>query len=355
MVDERIKTLADILVNYSIKVRRGDAIQLNFGIDAKPLALEVYRLLVKKGALPVTNAILPGFPYIFFKHATTAQLKAFPKISMLEAKNVQGTISIGAQYNIKEFTNIHPDKIALRNKVLHKISEEILRKKNWVGCEYPTHSLAQEAEMSLEEFEEFYFAATLQDWKKIGKQQEKLKRILDKGKKVRIIGGGTDISFSIENRQASNGCGHFNMPDGEVFIAPQEKTAEGTVAFTYPSNRYGTQVDGIRLEFRKGKAVKASATKNEAFLKRMISMDRGASYLGEFGIGTNYGIKRHINNILFDEKIGGTIHLALGMAYKEGGGRNKSALHWDLIKDLRKGGEVWIGNKLIQKNGKFTL
>jgi aminopeptidase len=145
------------------------------------------------------------------------------------------------------------------------------------------------------------------------------------------------------------------MPDGEVFIAPQEKTTEGHVSFTYPSNRYGTQVDGIRLEFRKGKVVKAEAKKNEQFLRKMVAIDPGASYLGEFGIGTNYGIKKHINNILFDEKLGGTIHLALGMAYKEGGGRNKSALHWDLIKDLRKGGEVWIDNKRIQKNGRFTI
>jgi aminopeptidase len=148
-----------------------------------------------KGALPVTNAVVPGFPYVFYKHATTAQLKAYPKISMFEARNVQGTISIGAQYNIKEFTNIPPGRIALRTRVLHPVSEVILGKKNWVGCEYPTHSIAQEAEMSLEEFEKFYFDAVLQDWKSMGKKQEKLKRVLDRGRKARIIGKDTDITF----------------------------------------------------------------------------------------------------------------------------------------------------------------
>jgi len=182
-----------------------------------------------------------------------------------------------------------------------------------------------------------------------------LKKILDKAKHVRITSPDTDLEFSIKDRKAIKCDGHRNIPDGEVFIAPVKKTVNGYISYSFPAIKSGKEVDGIKLKFKNGKVVKASATKNEKFLKEMINMDKGSCYIGEFGIGMNYGIKKFIKQILFDEKIGGTIHLALGMAYKEGGGKNESALHWDMIKDLRKKGELYIDGKLIQKNGKFTF
>lgn len=355
MLDPRVKTLADNLVNYCIKVRKGDTIKINFGIEAKELALECYKLILRKGAFPIANPIVPGFSYAYFSIATNEQLKHYPKIAEFETKKVDGHISIGADYNTREFTNINPKKVALRTKVLNPLRDMILKADNWVICEYPTHALAQEASMSLEELEDFIYKATNIDWREQSRRQEKVKKVLDKGSKVRIVASDTDISFSIEGRQGINSDAKRNMPSGEVYIAPVEDTVEGHVRFTYPAIKGGREVEDVYLEFRKGKVVKSSAKKNEGFLKEMISTDKGSQYLGEFGIGTNFSIKRFIKNILFDEKIGGTIHLALGSAYKKGGGKNESALHWDMIKDLREGGKVFIDDRLIQKNGKFTF
>jgi aminopeptidase len=355
MVDARVERLAEILVDYSISVKKGDIIKINFGVDAKDLALEVYRRIITRQALPRVEPILPGFSYAFFKYASEEQLKAFPKIAMYEARNIAGSISIGADYNTREFSNIDPARVVLRSKIVNPISKVILKKDNWVGCEYPTHALAQDAEMSMEEFEDFVYRAVLQDWKRESVKQDKIKRVLDKGSKVRILGDETDLRFGIAGRQAIKADGKRNMPDGEVFMAPQEKSTKGYISYTYPTIKSSVEVDGIRLEFKDGKVVKASAKKNEKFLKAMIGMDPGAKYLGEFGIGTNYLIEKFIKQILFDEKIGGTVHLALGMAYKEGGGVNESALHWDMIKDLRHGGEIWVDDFLLQKNGRFTF
>ncbi len=355
MVDSRIKRLADILVNYSINIKRGSKIKINLGPEARELGLEAYRLVLKKGAFPIVNVTLPGFAYEYYKNATPEQLKRFPKIAEFEVKNLDGVINIGTEYNTKEFTNIDPKKVAIRSRVLHPLSEIILKKNNWVICEFPTHALAQDAEMSLSEFEDFAFGATNIDWKKESKKQDKLKRILDKGNKVQIIGKNTDLRFSIKGRQGIKCDGHRNMPDGEVFCAPCEKTVEGHIEYSFPAIKGGREVDGIRLGFRKGKVVSATAEKNEKFLHTMIDTDKGSRFLGEFGIGTNYGIKRFVKQILFDEKIGGTVHFALGMAYKEGGGKNESALHWDMIKDLRKGGKIIIDGKVIQENGKFRF
>ena len=355
MVDPRIKRLADILVNYSTKIKKGDHIELNFGVEAKELALECYKLILKKGAFPIPHAGVPGFAYEYYKNATSEQLQAKPKLGIFEAKLSDGSISIGAAKNTKELSNIDPKKIGMRRKATKQISDIYVKKNNWVICEFPTAALAQDAEMSVSEFEDFVYGACLQDWKKEEKRQTKLKKILDKGKHVRIVGPDTDIQFSIKGRQGIKCAGDRNMPDGEVFIAPDEMTVEGHIKYSYPAIRGGREVDGIYLEFKKGKVVKASAEKNETFLKEMIATDKGSCRLGEFGIGTNYGIKKFIKQILFDEKIGGTIHLALGMAYPEGNGKNKSAVHWDMVKDLRKGGAIYIDGKCIQRNGKFLI
>jgi len=355
MTDPRIKRLADILVNYSIHVRRGDLIALNFEVNAKRLALECYKLILKKGAFPVVNTSVPGFAYNYYKLASKEQLMRFPKLAMIEARMVNGSIGIGGSYNTRELTSVDPKKISLRKKVTKKISDIYLKKNNWVGCEFPTNALAQDAEMSLEEFEDFVYGSCLKDWKKESKKQNKLKKMLDKGEHVRITAPDTDLTFSIKGRQGIKCDGKRNMPDGEVFIAPVETTVEGYIKYTYPAIYNGREVAGVYLEFRKGKVVKAKAEKGERLLKEMIKTDKGSCKIGEFGIGLNFGIKQFIKQILFDEKIGGTIHLALGLAFPEGGGKNKSAIHWDMIKDLRKGGAVYIDGKCIQKNGKFTF
>jgi len=355
MTDPRVKKLADILVNYSIKIKKGDLISMSFGIDSKSLALEVYKLILKKGAYPIAHASVPGFGYAYYKNASKEQLQHFPKLSMHEVKNTQGSIGIGTEHNTKEFTNIDPKKIAMRRKVTRSISNIHIKKDNWVICEFPTHALAQDAEMSLEEFEDFVYNATNIDWKKEEKKQIHLQKLLNKGKQLRITAEDTDLTFGIKGRQGIKCCGHRNMPDGEVFIGPEENTTEGHIKFTYPAIYGGREVDGVFLRFHKGKVVEATADKGEKFLKEMIAMDPGARKLGECGIGTNGRIKSYIKQILFDEKIEFTVHLALGMAYPEGGGRNKSALHWDMIKDLRRGGAIHVDGKCIQKNGKWQI
>ena len=355
MVDIRIKKLAEILVNYSIKIKKGDLIELNFGIDAKKLALEVYKLILKKQAYPVVHTGVPGFSYAYYQNASKEQLSNFPKLAMIETRMINGSITIGGEYNTKELSNVDPKKISLRRKVTKKISDEHIKKNNWVICEFPTNALAQDAEMSLEEFENFVYDSCIQDWKKESKKQDKLKRILDKGEQVRIVGLDTDITFSIKGRQGIKCDGTRNIPDGEVFCAPVDDSAEGHIKYTFPAIYGGREVDGVSLRFHKGRVIEAKAEKGEKFLKEMIATDKGSCRLGEFGIGVNYKIKKFIKQILFDEKIGGTIHLALGMAYPEGGGKNKSAIHWDMIKDLRKGGSIYIDGKCIQKNGKFSF
>ena len=355
MVDARIKKLAGILVNYSVDIRKGDEIMVSGGEEAKPLLLEIARLIIKKEAYPILNVSLSGFSYVYFKNATEEQLKHYPKIAAYEIKNTKGIISIGSEYNTRELSNINPRRIGMRKRATKFLHDMIMKKNNWVICEYPTNALAQEADMSLNEFENFVFKAMNRDWKGEEKRQQKLKKLMDKTDRVRIVGKDTDINFSIKDRPAKTCAGKFNMPDGEVFTSPVEDSAEGYIRYTYPIIKDGREVDDVMLWFSKGKVIKAKAKKNERFLKETLQTDKGSTRLGEFGIGFNYGIKRFIKNILFDEKIGGTIHLALGQGFKETLSKNKSAIHWDMIKDLRRGGEIYFDGKLIQKDGKFIV
>lgn len=354
MVDPRLVRLASTLVNYSVKVKEGELVVINSSSEAAPLALECYRMVLKKGAIPRVNFSMPGFAYAYYRYARFQQLSNFPEVAEFEAKKLDAEINIGAPLNTRELSNIDPRKIAVRQKVVRPITNIVLKKK-WVGCAYPTNALAQDAEMSLEEFEDFVFKAANRDWKKESKKQDKIKKVLDAGKQVRILSDDTDITFSIKGRTAIKCDGKFNMPDGEVMIAPVENTTQGFIHYSYPAIYGSREVSGITLKFKNGAVVSAKAVKNEGFLKTMIKTDKGAKYLGEFGIGMNPDITKFIKNILFDEKIIGSIHLALGMAYELGGGVNKSALHWDMIKDLRTGGTIYIDGKPIQKNGKFLI
>jgi len=355
MPDSRIIKLADILVNYSLNVKKGDLIKINSGMEAQDLTLECTKLILKKGAYPRVDIQLPGYSYLYYKYASDEQLKHYPKISEFETNNIDAVLNIGCENNTKELSTIDPSKIALRRKTTKKLSDIIIKKDRWCYFQYPTDALAQDANMSLQEFEDFTFNSCLVDWEKESRKQDKLVSILNKGSRVRIKGKDTDISFSIKGRAAIKCCGKRNMPDGEVYVAPVEKTVNGYISYSYPAIHGGREVSGVKLKFKDGKVISASADKNEDYLKKMINADKGASYLGEFGIGLNKNISRHVSQILFDEKQYGTIHLALGMAYPKGGGKNRSAIHWDMIKDLRKDGEIWVDNRLIQKNGKFTF
>src|SRR3972149_9496304 len=354
MPEPRTVNLADILVNYSLKVKKGERVLINSSSElAKPLVLEVYRKVLEAGGHPSVNIAFEEMSNIFYNIATKEQLLDFPKAKFFEAKSVDCVVNIRASVNKRALSNIDSKKIAGRSKVLKSISEVIVNEKRWVLCNFPTNALAQETDMSLEEYEDFLYGATNINWDKVKKEEMKLKKVLDKGKIVRIVGRDTDLIISIKGRKAIPCYGERNMPDGEVFLSPIENSAEGEIYYDLPAIYQGKEVLGIRLRFKQGKVVDASAEKNEKFLIAMLDTDKGARYLGELGIGTNYGIKHFSKDILFDEKIGGTVHLAVGRSYKDAGGKNESAIHWDMIKDLRAGGAIYVDGRMIQKDGKF--
>jgi aminopeptidase len=359
MVDERISKLAKILVEHSTKVKKGDLVVINGDTVAEPLVKEVYRLCLLKGAYPAVHLSLPGMAHTYYKYANDDQLARFPEVAMFEAKKADVFINIHGDMNTRELSSIDPGRIATRGKVVRPISD-VRMKKRWVGCDYPTNALAMEAEMSYEEYENWFYDACNVDYVAMKKRNQKLTDLLNKSSEVRIVSKNTDLTLSIKGMTAENRPGQYNVPDGEVFTAPEKFKVNGHIEFSYPAIRGGNEVDGIYVEFKNGKVVKATAKKNEKFLHAMLKMDEGSCYIGELGIGVNYSIDRYTKNLLFDEKIGGTIHLAFGMAYdecvvKNKANGNKSALHWDIVKDLRQDGKIFVDGKLVQKNGKFLI
>ncbi len=354
--DVKIREIAKILVEHSCKVKKGEIVQIVAGIPARPLILELFKQIIQKGAFPRLNLDFEGLSYTYYKYASEEMLKTFPQLNYNEMKKTDAIIYIGSPENRYELATINPKAITLRSQVIRKITDVRLKKK-WVIFDWPVKDFADDASLSLPEFRKFVFDSCIQDWNALDSFMKKVKAFLDKGKKVRILAKDTDLTFGIRNRPAAIGSGNHNMPDGEVWTAPEENTTEGHITFTYPLIVLGRKIEGIRLEFKKGKVVKASAKKNLEALDHLLKTDRGSRKLGELGIGCNFKIKKFSNLLLFDEKIGGTIHLALGAAYKENNGKNRSAVHADIVKDLRPPyhGEVWVDDRLLIKDGKLLV
>lgn len=357
LVDPRVKKQAKVLIDYSLKVKKGENIVVVGDFEAKPLIYEIYRLLIKRG---VGEVRLHFSSYelaeIYFKNANKRQIKAFPQISMDEMKKMDCYIRIDSSTNTRGLTGVDADKIGERAKVIRPITDYRVEKTRWVVSRFPTQAQSQEANMSLADYEDFVFRAINNvDWKKKFKEQEKLRKLVDKADKIRIVGTGTDLTLSVKGRKAVNAGGSHNMPDGEVFTSVVENSANGFISYTYPALYFGREFHDVYLEFKDGKVVKAKASKGGKDLNKILDTDRGARYIGELGIGNNFKIDRFTKSTLFDEKIGGSIHLALGNGYKETLSKNKSALHWDMVRDLRQGGELWFDDKLVQKNGKWLI
>ncbi|MGE5190072.1 MAG: aminopeptidase [Gemmatimonadota bacterium] len=349
--ERRIEKLAGILVNHSVKAKRGETVRISCGELAMPLALAVFREVLRAGAHPLWNVGFEDAQRIFFEEASAAQIGHTPPTKLHEARRIDADVVILAPANTRHLSHIAPRKLAERRKATKPISEIVLRRVRWVLTNFPTEALAQETDMSLPAYERFYYRAVDQDWPAMARMFARAKRILERARTVRIVGKDTDLSFSIAGRTAIPCAGEFNMPDGEIFTGPVETSAEGTIFFEFPAIAGGREVSGIRLAFRKGKVVEAAADKNEAYLKEMLAADPGACRLGEFGIGANAGVTRFTRDILMDEKMGGTIHLAVGRSYPESGGRNDSAVHWDMIKDLRAAGELYLDGKPVLRSG----
>ncbi|MEK6935287.1 MAG: aminopeptidase [Nanoarchaeota archaeon] len=355
--DLRTQKLAKLIVDYSVFVKPNEKVVISGAEEAKELVVALYKEIILKGAHPILRFRPSGLNQFFYKYANNSQIKKFPDEFNYIVKNAQKYIGISTESNTRELTNCSSEKITAREKIVHPISDYIVNEKPKIyrcSVGFPCQALAQEAEMSLTEYENFVYSSCLLDWRTLGKKIDKILNTFRKGKKIYLIGENVDLKFEINGRQAKADKGEENMPGGEVFMAPVRESMQGWIKFDYPAIRNGKEVTDIFLRFENGKVIEAKSSKNEDFLKQMLATDENSSYVGEFGIGCNPKINKFTKDLLFDEKIGGTIHLALGMAYKENGGGNDSAIHWDIVKDMKKA-KIILDGKIVQENGKWKI
>jgi aminopeptidase len=365
MTDTRVEKLAYILVHHSLSIKKHDLFQIAGSNLAAPLIREVYRQALEAGAYPYVHIGIDGLTEMYYKHSSTAQLQYVSPVDKFELEHINARLSIISPENTRNLTGVDPKKQAISSSAHHEMMEIFLNRAmkkelRWCVTQYPTQAAAQDAEMSLADYETFVFNAahvTAKDpiayWKSVDKSQEKIKKFLETKKTIHVLAKDTDLTVSVAGRKWINCAGRENFPDGEVFTGPIENATEGCIHYTFPISYGGREIEDVGLWFKKGMVVKAYASKGEKFLQEMLKTDPGARRLGEFSFGTNYGVKQYTKNTLFDEKIGGTIHLAVGSGYPETRSKNKSSLHWDMVCDLRKNGEVYADKELIYKNGQF--
>ena len=356
-VDMRTRKLAQTAVIYSTEVKPGEKVIISGGSEAIPFIRELYKEVILQGGIPIVKIGLSNIMDFFYKYANEEQLNHFPDYWFDTIKGAQAYIGISSENNSRELSSADPKKIAKRGKMMHVVSDYVCNtreKIRRVTIAYPSIAQAQDAEMSLTDYENFVYDACLIDWKKFGKRLDKVAKVFEKGKEVHLIGEGVDLKFSINGKNCVADKGEENMPGGEVFMAPIRESLNGWIKFDYPRIVSGKQIVGVELKFENGKVVDAKAEKGEEFLKELLSSDENASYVGEFGVGCNPQINKYTNDLLFDEKIDGTIHLALGMAYKQNGGGNDSAIHIDIVKDMKKA-KMILDGKVIQNKGKWLI
>jgi aminopeptidase len=351
-MDPRVTKLAEMLVDYSNEIQPKESVLIiSYGVEGLPLAKELYRLCMIKGAYPRCDIRDDEFGRIFMENANDDQLDYTSPWGLDEASGTDAMFQIICDRNTMELAHIDQKKMIRRRKATKKFSD-IIHEKKWLLFEYPTALGAYNAKMSLESWENFVFNACLVDWAQAGKEQEVLKKIMESTKKVQIVADETDITFDITNQPAVKCCGKRNMPDGEVFTAPLKTGVNGTILFNTPTSYMNREFNWIKLTFKDGKVVE-SESDNKKALDEILDTDEGSRYLGEFAFGTNKNIQIPVKSILFDEKIGGSNHMALGKCYEdEAPNGNDSNIHWDLIirhKDAN--GKVYMDGELVQENG----
>lgn len=370
MSDPRIQNLAKTLVHYSTRVKANDKVMIRgFPLEpiATPLIAEVFREVLKAGGHPHIAVDPEDIRYIFLTEASEHQLGQPNLIAKMVAEEFDVDIRIGCDSNTRSLTGVKPEASQLLARANAAINDTWSRRSasgelRWVVTRFPTAAYAQDAGMSLIEFSDFFYHSVSADsehplsrWGKMQENQERLVKWLEGRRHVRIVGKSIDLEMSIADRKFISCHGLSNLPDGEIFTGPVEDSVNGRVRFSFPCIWSGVEVDGVELVFEKGRVVTASAEKNEAFLLEMLGADEGAQRLGEFGIGTNEQIRRFTRNMLFDEKIGGTIHLALGSGYPVSGSVNRSAIHWDMLYDMRDGGQILVDGELFYDSGVFKV
>lgn len=370
MADANVTRMAQVLVDYSTAIQPGDTVLIEATTLAEELVREVYRRVLERGGHPHLLLSLPDQEEIFYTAASRdEQFDFVPALHHYAAENFDARIRIYSEGNTRGLNSVNPARQARRQKALSVVQRAVFRRAaedqlRWVSTLFPTQAYAMEAGMGWHEYRNFVFSACAVDgsvpdpvayWQEVGRQQQKFISAFQGHDRVTLRGANVDLTLSIRERRFLNSCGIHNMPDGEIYTGPVEDSVEGWVRFTYPAIYGGRAVEGVELTFEKGQVVKASARTNAEFLEQTLNSDPGARYLGEFAIGTNFHINRFTGNILFDEKIGGTFHLALGNSYPETGGRNQSAIHWDMICDLRTDSEILVDGEVVYRNGAFLI
>jgi aminopeptidase len=366
MADPRIVKMAEVLIHYSLDIQPGDHFLMNVPTAAEPLAREAYRAALRRGAHVTVHADFDGFKAIRIRESSDDQLAHISQSERALLDETNKYLNIMGDTNTKNMSGADPEKMASMSRARSELGRQMMQRAadgslNWCVTLFPTQAYAQDASMSLRDYEDFVYCACLLDqpdpvagWKQVEREQRQIADYLNTMQEIHITAPGTDLRYNVAGRRWVSANGRTNFPDGEVFTGPVESSVNGTVQFTYPAIFRGNEVEGIRLTFRDGKVVEATAERGQNFLDKMLDTDDGARYVGEVAFGLNYGIQNFTHNILFDEKIGGTMHMALGASYPETGGVNKSGLHWDMICDL-KGGTVHADGKLIYQGGRFAL
>lgn len=366
MADARIEKLAKVIVNYSLELKPGQTFWLRTSPLAEELNLAVYEEAVKVGTHVLVDQIMPGAEEIFFTYASDEQLDyVFPTHRTI-VETFDASLYVQALHNSRSLSGIEGARIARARKAGADLTATMLQRAaggehRWCVTVYPTHAMAQDANMSLSDYREFVYNAGLLNaddpvafWKEEGRKQTELAKWLKGRDRAVLKGSDVDITLSIKDRTFEISDGKYNFPDGEIFTSPVEDSVNGWIRFKYPAIYDSQEVADIELWFENGRVVKEKAAKNQELLTSLLNTDTGARTLGEWGIGTNYGIQRFSKNMLFDEKIGGTIHFAVGLGFSECGGKNESGLHWDMLCDMAES-EITVDGDLFYENGKFVI
>ena len=367
MADIRLQKMADLLVNYSIEVKPGQWVELRGDVVAIPALRVLYQAVLEAGGNPTLRMTDEYMSHTFLREASDEQLEWISPAMKVIYDQIDASVNMLASRNTRAMTNVDPRRGQKRSAAQRELSETYLRRSaegslKWVLAQYPTEADAQEANMSIEEYEDFVYDSMFLDrddpvaeWLALSTfQQQKIDWLSGKSQ-VKLSGPNIDLELSVADRIFVNADGRYNMPDGEIFTGPVEDSVNGWVRFSYPSIMSGRAVSGIELKFEDGEVIEASAEQNEGLLLAQLDTDAGSRYLGEFAISTNFGIQQFTGNILFDEKIGGTIHMAIGSSYPETGGKNQSVVHWDMICDMREDSEIHVDDELFYKNGQFVV
>jgi len=357
--EAQLAEYARLIVERSLDVQPGWQVLIRTTPEARPLLDEVVRRIARRGAYAIVRLGFTLWPVdlAWAAEAPDALLGELPEIDRHACDTMDARITIEAPGDTRADSVLPPDRLALaktaeRYFLRRTLSDEI----PWVGCQYPTDALAREAGMTLEAFTELLFGAVLADWDAEGERLRRYAHCFDGAEEVRLVGAGTDLTLSLSGRTGHVDDGRHNLPGGEFFYAPLEESAAGVITFSeYPALYQGHELAGIRLEFRDGAVVEASADQGEDVLHSILDQDEGARRVGELGIGCNPGITRFMRNTLFDEKIDGSAHLALGQSYAVCGGTNVSSIHWDIVKDLRRGGRIEVDGQVVQEGGRWLV